>query len=471
MHNKELISPLYTDMYQLTMGQAYFQNGRHEQYACFDYFFRKIPFDGGYVLFAGLSDLLQSLESLHFSDADIDFLHKNGFHEDYLAYLKNFRFRGMLTGFREGDVVFPSEPVIRAEGNLLEVQLIETLLLNLLNFQSLIATKASRIRKSAGGAILSDFGLRRAQGTGGLQASRAAIIGGFNSTSNVYAAHEHDIPPSGTMAHSYVESHDDELEAFRSYANTFPDNCVLVADTYNTMKSGVPNAIQVARELKEKGYHLKGVRLDSGDLAYLSRKTRKMLDDSGFKDVKIVVSNQLDEHVIKSLKEQKAPIDIYGVGTSMIIGRPDGAIDGVYKLAMAGDTPRLKLSENVQKTTLPGKKKVLRYLDNYDRFYADCIALAGEEKPERMTHPIQKEKSLSLKNCNFEELFTGHMDNGEILRTPPGIFELKEFAEHRLEKLPEEHQRFDYPHIYKVGISDKLLQLRETLVYELQHYI
>lgn len=466
----DVFSPLYTDMYQITMGQAYFLNNRHKKRACFDYFFRKIPFGGGYVVFAGLGDLLKLIEALHFSEEDIYFLKQNGFNPEYLEYLKGFRFQGNISGASEGEIVFPGEPILRVEGGMLETQLIETLLLNMLNFQSLIATKASRIRQSAGQKQLSDFGLRRAQGMGGIQASRAAVIGGFDTTSNVYAARQNDVPAAGTMAHSFIESYDDELTAFQKYASIFPDNCILLLDTYNTLKSGLPNAIKVAAELKTKGHRLKGVRLDSGDLAYLSKKVRRSLDKAGLEYVKIVVSNQLDEYVVKSLLEQGAPVDIFGVGTSMIIGRPDGALDGVYKLSSFDGEPRLKISENIQKTTLPGRKKVLRYL-NDDCFYADCIASSGEESPDRMIHPFQKEKSLELRGKKFEQIYTDHMREGRILEEPAGPFQIRDKVYKRLQQLPGEHKRFDFPHIYKVGLSEELMKLRDGMVQKLQEYL
>ncbi len=461
-------SPLYTDMYQLTMGQAYFLQSRSEVPAVFDYFFRKLPYDGGYVIFAGLGDLLQALSSLRFQESDIDFLHKRGFNADYLEYLKSFRFKGSIIGMDEGELVFPVEPVLRVEGGLLETQLIETLLLNLLNFQSLIATKASRIRKSAGKRLLTDFGLRRAQGTGGIHASRAAIIGGFDNTSNMLAASIHGLESSGTMAHSFIECYDSELEAFRAYANTFPDQCVLLVDTYNTMKSGLPNAITVGKELLEKGHQLMGIRLDSGDLAYLSKRTRKMLDDAGLQETKIVVSNQLDENVIKSLIEQGAPIDIFGVGTSMITGRPDGAIDGVYKLSSSANKPRLKISENLQKTTFPGRKKVLRYLNDDGQYFGDCIATLEEADPEVMIHPFEKEKSVSLTGMPLEDLFHCHMYKGEITGSLFTPFELRKKVRQKLEMLPEEHKRFDFPHIYKVGISQRLMKLQTEIIHKMQ---
>ncbi len=462
------ISPLYTDLYQLTMGQAYFKNEKHEIPACFDYFFRKIPFKGGYVVLAGLQELLQMLENLQFSSGDLKYLKKQGFQADFLDYLEGFRFRGNIYGMREGEIVFPFEPILRVEGTLLEGQLVETLLLNMLNFQSLIATKASRIRHSAGNRLLSDFGLRRAQSLGAMHASRAAVVGGFDNTSNVLAAERYDIPPSGTMAHSFIETFDSEMEAFRRYAESYPDQCVLLVDTYNTLKSGVPNAIKVAHDLEAHGHKLKAIRLDSGDLAYFAKRARKMLDENGLDYVKIVVSNQLDEHVIKSLLEQEAPIDIFGVGTSMVIGRPDGAIDGVYKLASAGGKARLKISDNVQKTTLPGKKKVLRYLDHDGNFYADCVALVEEEKPDRMIHPFEKEKSLSLKDRQFEEVYFTLMENGKAMEELLSVFELRERVYQRLKRLPLEHQRFDFPHIYKVGITERISELRSQIIQQHQ---
>lgn len=465
------ISPLYTDLYQITMAQAYFNNRKHETPACFDFFFRKIPNDGGYVVFAGLQDLLSILESLSFKHADIDYLKKLGFHDDFLDYLKTFRFKGSIWGMQEGEVVFPFEPILRIQGSLMETQLIETLLLNILNFQSLIATKASRIRRSAGTHVLSDFGLRRAQSFGGLSATRAAIIGGFDNTSNVYSASVYDINPAGTMAHSFIESYDDELQAFRMYAETYPDSCTLLVDTYNTLKSGMPNAIRVAKELEADGKKLKAVRLDSGDLAYLSKKARKMLDDHGLQYVKIVASNQLDEFVVKSLLDQKAPIDIFGVGTSMITGRPDGALDGVYKLSDCNHTPRLKISENVQKTTLPGVKKVYRFLDQEGMFYADAICLLEEPKPPVMIHPFEKEKSLELDGLKVEDLFVCHMEDGVPVSGSLHLNALRDRSYERLKLLPEEHKRFDFPHIYKVGISKDLSGLRKQILTKYKKYL
>jgi len=458
------LSPLYTDHYQLTMGQAYFKENKHETPSCFDYFFRKLPFKGGYVILAGLDSLFEVLEDFRFCERDLEYLHVQGFDSQYLDYLTGFRFRGSVFGMREGEIVFPNEPILRVEGTMLECQLVETVLLNLVNFQSLIATKASRVRQSAGHRLLSDFGLRRAQGAGAMLATRASIIGGFDLTSNVLAALEYGITSSGTMAHSFIESFENELDAFRAYAKTFPDKCVLLVDTYNTLSCGIPNAITVARELEDQGNKLVAIRLDSGDLAYLSKKARQMLNHNGLDYVKIVVSNQLDEHVIKSLLDQGAPIDIFGVGTSMIIGKPDGALDGVYKLSESAGIPKLKLSENVQKTTLPGRKKVLRFVDDDGNFHADCIVLEGQTMPEVMYHPTDKDKSLSLKGLNPQEVFVQHIQNGMLLIPPKPLYELQGEVSKRLKNLPIEHQRFDFPHIYKVGISGELLDLKTNLI-------
>lgn len=460
-----VISPLYTDLYQLTMAQAYYQNGMKDKVAGFDYFFRKVPFKGGYVVFAGLQELLQMLKNLRFEPHDLEFMQQAGFDPDFLGYLNNFSFKGNISSVREGDLVFPFEPVVRVEANIIEAQLIETLLLNILNFQSLIATKAARIRYAAGSkAVLSEFGMRRAHAFGAMQASRAAIIGGFDSTSNMLAARKYQIPFAGTMAHSFIESFGDEETAFRAYASSFPDKSIFLVDTYNTLYSGIPKAIKVAKEMKDKGKKLAGIRLDSGDLAYLSKKARDMLDYENLHDVKIVVSNQLDEYVIKSLREQKAPIDIYGVGTSLVTGKPDAALDGVYKMSYINDDPVLKISDNLQKTTLPGRKKVLRYLDNEGMFYADAVLLAEESEIDSMIDPFEKHKSLSLKDLKCEELFYTAMNEGEIVYNQESLPELNLRLKRRFNLFPVEHQRFDFPHIYKVGISKNLMEIRDKLL-------
>jgi nicotinate phosphoribosyltransferase len=447
------------------MCEAYFIQGTANHSVNFDYLFRKLPYHGGYVVFAGLDDVLTILEDFHFTDDDIYFFKQLQFHNSFLEYLKQFHFSCDVYACMEGEVVFPNCPVLRVEGNIIEAQLIETMLLNILNFESLIATKAARIKYIADNSSLSDFGLRRAQGFGGILATKASIIGGFETTSNVYGGELYNLPVTGTMAHSFIQSYDDELEAFRAFANTRPHDCIFLVDTYNTLKSGVPNAIIVAKEMEAKGYKAKGIRLDSGDLAYLSKAARKMLDDEGLQYMKIAASNQLDEFVIKSLQEQNAPIDIFGVGTSLVTGKPDAALDGVYKLTMAEGKPRLKLSESLEKTTLPGIKQVYRVLDDNGLFFgADAILLADENPhAETIFHPFDAAKFIDVKNMKQQPLLQKVMSNGKRTSPKSSLKEIAGYAKKRLALLPAEYKRFENPHIYKVSISRQLMQLRDDL--------
>lgn len=455
----------YTDQYQITMSQVYFHRGLKDETAIFDYFFRKMPFDGGFVVFAGLEDLLETVKNLRFDEKDIHFLRKEGMDDEFLEYLNNFRFRGNIYSCREGDLVFPNRPVVMVEASIIEAQLLETLLLNTLNYQSLIATKAARMRLSAGDRILVDFGLRRAPGTGGYSASRAAAIGGFDSTSNVRAGRDYNIPISGTMAHSFVQRYDDELSAFRDFASIRPHDCVFLVDTYHTLKSGVPNAIIVGKEMEKEGHKLTGIRLDSGDLAWLAKESRNMLDDAGLHYVKIAASNQLDEYIIKNLLDQEAPIDLFGVGTSLVTGRPDAALDGVYKLAFANSEPRLKLSETIKKINLPGKKQVYRLLNQDGSFYGgEVVTLADETEVEIMYHPTDSTKSCRLSDFKKKPLLTKVMENGKRLTQPQKPGEIAEFSQNQLRKLPVEFKRFVYPHEYKTGLSKKLLEERNKLI-------
>jgi len=455
---------LYTDMYELTMAQAYFREGTADTPAVFDYFFRKLPFGGGFVVFAGLADLLELIEGFRFSAADLDYLKTLGFASDFLEDLGRFRFRGAIYSAREGEIVFPLEPIVRVEGGLLETQLVETALLNFLNFESLIATKAARLRLAAGPRLLSEFGLRRSHGLGGIQASRAAVIGGCDTTSDVYAAWRYGLRPAGTMAHSYIESHAGELEAFRKFSEARPEGCIFLVDTYDTLRSGLPNAIRTAKEMEARGEKPFAVRLDSGDLAYLAKQARRMLDEAGLGDVKIMASNLLDERVIRSLLAQGAPIDLFGVGTRLATGAPDGALDGVYKLAQAGGEPRLKLSENLAKTTLPGRKAIVRCSGADGRFEADAIVLEDEPDAAHMVHPIEPGKSLRLEGFDKERLHVKVMEDGRRLGAPEPVERIAGYARARLAALPEEHKRFENPHIYKVGLSDRLAGMRDDLV-------
>lgn len=459
---------LYTDFYEFTMAQAFFLTGKHEVHAAFDYFYRKNPFGGGYVVYAGLHDLLELLEDYSFSQEQIEYLEKQGLQKEFLEYLKDFRFRGSVYSMKEGEIVFPHEPIVRVEGNIVETQLVETLLLNILNYESLIATKASRIKHAAGGRRVVDFGLRRAQGFGGIQASRAAVIGGVDATSNVYAAYRDALEVTGTQAHSWIQCFDDELNAFRKFAEIFPNKCFLLVDTYNTLESGVPHAITVARELEKEGFRLSGIRLDSGDLAYLSKKARMMLDDSNLPYVKIVASNQLDEYVIRSLIEQEAPIDAFGVGTRLVTAHDSPALDGVYKLSAFDGKPRLKFSENFAKITLPGVKKVRRFYGEDKLFYADGILLDDEESIDTIYHPLFPTKMSPVKDYESEIIMNKVMNSGKMI-TQSTVAESAKYAQQRLNNLSAEHRRFENPHIYKVGISEKLLNLRSKMMNDLSH--
>lgn len=456
---------LYTDFYELTMGQGYFMAGLAGQEATFDFFFRANPLGGGFTLLAGLQEFLELLPQIRFEREEIDFLARLGFRPEFLDHLTAFRFTGTVHAMREGEIMFPDEPVVRVEGNVLEAQLVETLLLNTLNFQSLVATRAARLTEVAGGAAVVDFGLRRAQGLAGLHAARAAAIGGVDRTSNTLAGFLYGLPPSGTQAHSWVQAFEDELAAFRSYAETFPDACVFLLDTYDTLHSGLPHAITVARELASRGHRLRGVRLDSGDLAYLAQRVRAELDSAGFADAKIVASNQLDEYVIQSLVRQRAPIDIFGVGTSLVTGRPDAALDGVYKLSNFGGLPRLKISENRAKTTLPGRKTVLRYTDP-TAGPVDAIVMDREKEtpPARMIHRLFPDQRMTLDPKSARPLLAPVMRQGRSLIPNRTLSEAASYARHQLALLPPEYKRLENPHLYKVGISPGLLALRDTLV-------
>jgi nicotinate phosphoribosyltransferase len=456
-------SGLYTDMYQLTMAQAYFVDGTAGKRAVFDYFFRTIPFQGGYVVFAGLEDLLDFLEGFSFSPDDIEYLRSLGFRNVFLMELEGFRFRGSVYSVKEGEPVFPGEPIIRVEGRLIETQVIESGILNIVNFQSLIASKAARIRSVAGERHISEFGMRRAHSLASIHAARAAVIGGCDSTSNVLAARRYGLRPVGTMAHSYIESYEDELTAFRKFASSNPENCVLLVDTYDTLKSGLPNAIRTAKEMESRGQKLSGIRLDSGDLAYLARAARQALDSAGLGYVKIVASNLLDEHLVRSLLTQGAPIDIFGIGTQLVTGAPDASLDGVYKLAEIDGRPRLKLSDSLSKTTLPGRKKIVRFSDRKGLFRADAVCLAAEDSIFRMVHPYEPGQELDLTPFAGEELLGKLMEGGKRTGPPHDVPTIASYAAARLKALPEEHKRLENPHIYKVGLTPRLAALRDEL--------
>ena len=448
-------SALYADFYELTMAQGYFLGGKGEESAVFDYFFRTCPFGGNFVIFAGLQDLLEALSQLRFSTEEIDYLREQGFEEPFLQYLADFRFRGSILAAREGEIVFPNEPTLRVEGNLLETQLIETIVLNYLNFQSLIATKAARICLAAEGRNVIDFGLRRAQGWGGLHASRAAVIGGAAASSNVLAGFRYGLPMAGTQAHSWILSFPDELTAFREYAARYPNRCIFLVDTYDTLYSGIPNAITVAKELETKGYRLQGIRLDSGNLAALAFRARQLLDEAGLEYVQIIVSDGLDEYAIQQLIKVNAPIDAFGVGTQMITGQPTAALNGVYKLCMLQGLPKTKVSENIRKTTLPGPKKVVRFLDSEGHFNGDII-VGQEEYPELVS---------------AENLLRQVMTAGEIRIARQSPQEIAAFVQRRLGQLPDRYKELELPQKYSVQVSELLRNLHIQLIEKLMKQI
>lgn len=389
MNNQRL--ELVADFYEYTMANGYFNKNMEDRIAYFDVFFRKVPDEGGYAIVAGLEQIINYIRNLSFDEEDISYLRKqNKFSEEFLNYLENFRFTGDIWAIPEGTVVFPNEPLITVKAPIIQAQLLETMLLLTTNHQSLIATKTSRIVKEAQGRAVMEFGARRAHGiNAAVEGARAAIIGGAVGTSCTLSAKEFNVPASGTMAHSWIQSFDSEYEAFKAYAELYPDDCTFLIDTYNTIESGLPNAIKVFNEvLKPKGYRPKAVRLDSGDLAYLSKKVRKILDETGYEDCKICATNSLDEYLIKSLIEQDAKIDLFGVGENLITAKSEPVFGGVYKLvALEKDkkiVPKIKVSENTAKVTNPSVKKVYRFYDNETKkAIADVITLADEIIDER----------------------------------------------------------------------------------------
>ncbi|GFO60335.1 nicotinate phosphoribosyltransferase [Geomonas silvestris] len=469
------ISPLVTDLYELTMLAGYLDQGMHERPAVFDLFFRTNPYQGGYAVFAGLETALQYLEELRFREADLEYLARlKLFSPDFLSYLESFRFRGRVTAPPEGSVVFAREPLLTVEGGLAEAQFVETALLNVINFQTLVASKGARINHAAGGAQVMEFGLRRAQGPdGGLSVARAAYIGGVRGTSNVQAGQVYGIPVKGTHAHSWIMAFPDELTAFRRYAEVFPVGCILLIDTYDALKSGLPNALTVAAELRERGHELFGVRIDSGDLAYLSREVRKAFDEAGFPGVKVVASNELDEHVIESIRAEGGRVDIYGVGTRLATcaGEGGGALGGVYKLVQVDHSPKLKLTSDVSKATLPDHKTVLRVVDRQGNFVQDVITLRGEElKPGDLVYdpgnPLQQVRIPE--QAGFLELRGVVMEEGRRCQAPETLDAAADRSQQELSRLPAGCLRLINPHFYKVSISAGLNQLRLSLITEVK---
>lgn len=467
---------LLTDFYELTMMYGYFCQGKTDEVATFDLFFR--PFEeSNFCIAAGLEQAIEYIENLHFSDEDIDYLRgTKAFNEAFLNYLKDFRFTGSVRAVPEGTVVFPYEPLMIVTAPICQAQLVEAALLNIINHQTLIATKARRVCHAAEPASVLEFGLRRAQAPdAAIYGARAAVIGGCSSTSNVLCAQMFDLPPKGTHAHSWVMSFPTELDAFMAYADTYPENCLLLVDTYDTLGSGVPNAIKVFDYLKAKGYKPIGIRLDSGDLAYLSKQARAMLDEAGHADCKIFASSDIDEYVLQSLKQQGAKIDIFGVGTKMITSNNTPSLGGVYKLSdicVDGERqPKMKISDNPIKMTNPGVKTVYRLFGrDTNKAIADVICLADEviddSKNLVITHPVERWKTKEVTNFYAKELYVDAFIDGKRVLPQQNVYQLQANCHDSLNGFWDEYKRLSNPHDYKVDLSDKLYQLREKLIYE-----
>ena len=468
---------LHTDQYQLSMAYAYWKQGMAEQESNFQLFFRKNPFGGSFVVSAGLDSAIEYLLNFSFDKKQLDFLgqitDKNGavlYDQDFLHYLATLQFSCDIDAIPEGSIVFPNEPLLQVRGPILQAQIIETTLLNLINFQSLVATKAARIRVVAGEDSLFEFGLRRAQGLAALSVARASYIGGFDGTSNLLAGQLLGIPTVGTHAHSWVMAHDSEQAAFEAFAAAMPNNCVFLVDTYNT-SNGIDTAITVGKQLRARGQDLLGVRLDSGDLAYFSKIARKKLDEAGFKNTKIMASNELDEHVIESLKvSQGAEINAWGVGTKLATCYDDAALSGVYKLSAISKNGRwidkMKLSEQRAKMTIPGIQSVYRYYDDDGAFIADAIA-GHKEYPEEINMIVDPHDDLRTKaitSSRFESLLEPLFKQGKLIAERDSLTAIKARAARSLQSLDISHKRLAFPHTYPVGLSTALNQHRDDLM-------
>lgn len=466
---------LLMDFYELTMSYGYFNDNRHEETAVFDVFFRSVPDQGGYAIMAGLEQVIEYINNLSFDKNEIELLRsKKIFSEEFLNYLANFKFTSDIYSVVEGTPIFPQEPIMVVKGPIIQCQLIETMILLTINHQSLIATKASRIVNSAEGRQVLEFGARRAHSyDASIYGARAAYIAGVDGTSNTYADYIYGIPALGTMAHSYIQSYDTEYDAFLSYAKTFPKNTILLVDTYDTLKQGIPNAIKLQKEYMDKiGEYVKGIRIDSGDLAYLTKKARKMLDDAGMQFTKIVVSNSLDEYLIKELLFQGAAIDSFGVGERLVTARSEAVFGGVYKLAaveMNGVlTPKIKLSENVVKTTTPGFKQLYRFYDENDLAIADLITLFDEEinesEPYTLFHPDYPYKRKTVENFKVRKLLEPIFINGKLVYKQPTLSEIRRYHKEEMNRLWPEVKRLERPHQYYVDLSLDLWKLKRNLI-------
>ena len=466
---------MLTDFYELTMGNGYFENGMADTVCCFDLYFRKVPDNGGFAVMCGLEQAINYIKNLHFTDDDIDYLRKkNIFSEKFLEYLRDFSFACDVWAVPEGTPVFPNEPLIIVKGPAVQAQFVETMLLLCINHQSLIATKAARIVKAADGRAVMEFGSRRAQGfDGAIFGARASYIGGCTGTACTISDKEMGTPALGTMAHSWVQMFDSELDAFRAYAKCYPDNCLLLVDTYNVLKSGVPNAITVFRELKAAGHKPAGIRIDSGDITYLSKKARKMLDEAGFPEAKICISNSLDEYIIENILSQGACVDSFGVGERLITSRSEPVFGGVYKLTAVEKNgeiiPKIKLSENVSKITTPDFKELWRFYDNNTgKAMADLITCYGEEiddsKPYTLFDPEHPYKKKKVTDFTARKLLVKIFEKGKCVYTSPSATEIRSYCAEQLETLWDEVKRFENPHEYYVDLSKKLWDKKNELL-------
>ncbi len=467
------------DLYELTMANGYFLQENAKTRVSFDVFYRKNPDGGGFAIFAGLEQVVEYITNMHFEEEDITYLRSlNLFDEDFLEYLRNFRFHGDVYAFPEGTVMYPDEPIITVVADLVEAQIVETELLAQVNHQSLIATKARRIVWAADGRSVSDFGARRAHNNdAAIYGARAAFIGGVNGTATVSAGQYFGIPVGGTMAHSWVMYYKDELTAFRKFAEVYPDNCVLLVDTYDVLESGIPNAITVFKEMREKGINSKyfGIRIDSGDLAYLTKKTRKMLDDAGFPDAKIVISNSLDEFTITSILSQGGQVDSFGVGERLITSKSEPVFGAVYKLSAVEENgkmePRIKISETVAKITNPGLKDVYRIFNEEGHAVADLLVNAGEEvdlsKPYRFVDPESPWKKRTFVNCTARKLQVPVIRKGERVMSVVPTTEIAAYVKRQLrEEIWKEEQRFENPHKHYLDMSVDYYNMKMRMLEE-----
>lgn len=473
---------MLVDFYELTMANGYLENNLENKIAYFDMYFRRVPDAGGYCIMAGTQQLVEYLSNLVFSEDDIAFLRSKAiFSEEFLDYLKTFKFTCDVWAVPEGTPVFPNEPLVTVKGPIIQAQFLETMILLSVNHQTLIATKANRICRAAEGRPVMEFGSRRAQGyDGAIYGARAAIIGGCNSTACTIAEQMFGVPSVGTMAHSWVQLFQTEYDAFKAWAEVYPDNCVFLVDTYNVLKSGLPNAIKVFDDiLVPMGYRPKAIRIDSGDITYLSKKCREILDAAGYEDVQITVSNSLDEYIIRSVLRQGAPIDSFGVGERLITARSEPVFGGVYKLVAIEENdsivPKIKISENEEKITNPGFKKVYRVYDKYtNKATADLITLhdekIDEEKPLVIFNPVFTWKKKRLTNFYAKELMVKIFDNGELIYENPEVSDIRKTAELESDKLWHEVLRFENPHKYYVDLSSDLWNLKQNLINEYSNY-